>query len=292
MQYVPKGPKFDMIVLCGPFTQMDCDSPEDLVVAQAKIADVIAQLENVVCRVCYLASNREPTKVVRDQLHLTPKSVNIHNRALPLANGFFVAGFAETEGNLVPVASEDKGPAAALAGGEDSDGEVEGLGVETTNSTQIIDEMLNKMCNPANIYAVPVAGEDNNQIAETVFAAGGAPKSSKADEGDFDEELLKMQHLGIFALNYKFSHTLNHFLFHTPEKLAAAGVKLAIIAQPVDLPNPVNLPAKLGALNIVNPGSLRVNGDYSVVTINWSEGNGAWEIKSNEKYKLNINDFA
>jgi len=230
---------------------------------------------------------------VRDQLNLTPKSVNIHNRALPLAEGLFVAGFAETDGNLQQVTSEDdKG--LAIAGGEDSDGEVEGLGVESTNSTEIMDEMLMKMSDPRNIYAVPVSGEDN-QLAESVFirtAAGGETANPRTVEDEFDEDLLSMQQLGMFALNYKFSHTLNHFLFHTPEKLAACRVKLAIIAHPVDLPNPVNLPAKIGALNICNPGSLRMNGDYSVVSLHQNDENGSWEIESNKKYKLDVTNFA
>ena len=68
-KYIPLGPKFDMIVLCGPLTHMDCDSPEELVVAQARIADVIAQLENVVCRVCYLGSNNEVC-IVYNTLHI------------------------------------------------------------------------------------------------------------------------------------------------------------------------------------------------------------------------------
>ena len=33
---------------------------------------------------------------------------------------------------------------------------------------------------------------------------------------------------GIFILNYKYTHTLNHFLFHMPELLEDAGVHVCI----------------------------------------------------------------
>ena len=68
---------------------------------------------------------------------------------------------------------------------------------------------------------------------------------------------------GIFMLDYKFTHTLSHFLFHMTEGLESAGINLCII--PPNSEDSKRLPKKLGNLHILVPPSLRVEGGYCVV---------------------------
>ena len=49
-KYVKEAPVFDMIILCGPFTHRECSSQEEIALVQGDISAVVAQLENLVCR--------------------------------------------------------------------------------------------------------------------------------------------------------------------------------------------------------------------------------------------------
>ena len=181
-KYVNEAPTFDMILLCGPFTHRECSTPEEIALVQGDISALVAQLENIVCRVCYLGSEMDPTAALTEQLHLTPNSINIHARRLPVCDGLYLMGFAETAGNL-----KDVGLPEDVDRSAESDEEMEGVGVQsTTSSIEVIEEMLEE-------------GTMLNDNKATV---------------------------GMFCFHYKYTHTLNHVLFHMPNMTNKAGVKL------------------------------------------------------------------
>ena len=268
-RYVPDNAnEVDMIVACGPFTHMECKSEEELAVTKANIAATIAQLECIVCRVAYLASDHDPTEVLTEELHLTPNSVNFHARMLPLAKGLFLSGFAETRGNL---------RTSQVTDGDDNE-ELEGVSVTScVASVELLGELLQEV-RAGLVGESASAAEDGKTCSDSVKTAAG----SAAEAVDHEPSL------GLFALNYKFSHTLNHFLFHMPEDLERSRIGVAVVAPPCasdvagsedsEFPAP-KLPEKFGALNIVSPGSLRRNKTYSVLTVTQNAAD-AWEVAS------------
>ena len=113
---VAKDPYYDAIIVCGPFLHQDADdddeiTPEEEAVAMGDISTILAQCENIVCRVLYLSTERDPRSTLDNQLHLTPNSVNIHNRRLSLVQGLQISGITELEKALVshsdPVIGDD-----------------------------------------------------------------------------------------------------------------------------------------------------------------------------------------
>jgi Icc-related predicted phosphoesterase len=133
----------DAIVACGPFVGVSHDwsnTPENQAIAQADIASVIATLEQIQCRVIYLPTSLDPPLSFVSQLHLTPNSINIHARKLNLKDHLFIAGFTESNENLLPV--EDF---------ENMDDDVDLSGVEVNRgitSIQIIEDMVNSSSSP------------------------------------------------------------------------------------------------------------------------------------------------
>jgi len=84
---------------------------------------------------------------------------------------------------------------------------------------------------------------------------------------------------GIFVLNYKFSHTLNQFLFHMSDVLEKKGVDLAVITSS----NPEEtsrLPLKFGSLSIAAPKSLRHGGFYTSVQMDYDGDHSMWRSTS------------
>jgi hypothetical protein len=233
---------YDACIICGPFIHHSIDSKEDESTAIADMASIIAQFENIVCRVIYLSSDSDPTRSLSEQLSLTPNSVNIHARSLPLLDGLYLSGFTEKDSML-----------SVYSSGEDSDDETDGYEIQTSTSAKIIQEVLTN----APAYAFPEA-------------TSSFPPN------------------GIFLLNYKYSHTLNNFLFFQNDLLQSVRVKLAII--PVPQPSPqtssstnespktdvIVLPRQLRGLTIVSPPSLRLQGGYSVVTL--TQFADRWEV--------------
>jgi hypothetical protein len=285
-QFIPYDPQFDMIVLCGPLTHRECKSAEDLAVIKANISAIIAQLESVVCRVAYLASDLDPTDVLTEQLNLTPNSVNIHARCLPLDNGLFACGFAETRGNLQSGQS--------LFNADDEDELCEGVEVSSSlSSVQIISELLDELH----------ACGGQSDISDFVEAEGATPEKNHPDQNILTKPRTDVMAsssnsrsnlcvpLGLFALSYKFSFTLNHFLFHIPEQLSKAGVKVAIIAPPcgeVQALHKPKLPTSFGGLqHIVDCGSLRDDGRYAVLTLSKEDSSdGSWSVVNVEQCSL------
>lgn len=229
--FVEGSPQFDMIILFGPFVHHEIKSEEGRVTAEGDIASIIAQFENIVCRVVYLASEQDPPNTLREQMHLTPNSINIHARRMNLTNDLFVVGFTEKSedtkiGGVPP--SDDRSA--------ESDDELANTEVKSALSISIINEILD-------------AGEE-----EMV-----------GDGADYAEPIKEIMS-GIFALNYKFSHTLNHFLFHTTRQLDSAGVGLSIISSASNRDEVTRLPKKFGNQSIAALKSLRA-GFYTTIEL-------------------------
>eukprot|EP01031_Cornospumella_fuschlensis_P042406 gene42406-51796_t len=90
--------------------------------------------------------------------------------------------------------------------------------------------------------------------------------------------------LGLFAIHYHFSHTLNHLLFHMSKELQSAQVGVLIVAPPssaashtgqsdslsMAAEDATRLPKSFGGLHIVSPKSLK-KGWFSVLCLEWEE---------------------
>lgn len=226
-------PEFEAVILLGPFvgSSQSHASPEGEAITEGEMASLIAQLENIVCRVVYLPSSSDPIRSVTDQLHLTPNSVNIHARAMPLIDGLYIAGFTEMQSNLLDAQS-----------GEDSENEgAEYVHVQTSSSAQIIDDVISK----APAYCYP-----NDEVRTS----------------------------GIFLFNYKYIHTLNHFLFFQYELMQNARVKLAVIPIVDDESNKLSMPKSYKGLQIASPKSLRQLGGYTIVDMEHNSSDGSWNV--------------
>lgn len=93
--FIPYTPKYDGIIVCGPLTTGPHGTPELLAVAQGDIATILGHLENIVCRVLYLPSGRDPLILLRDQQHLTANSCNLYSRSLSLTPDLYTIGYTE-----------------------------------------------------------------------------------------------------------------------------------------------------------------------------------------------------
>jgi hypothetical protein len=239
----------DMILLCGPVCYRECETPEQIASVQGDISAIVAQLENIVCRVCILGSELDPSAIVTEQLHLTPNSVNIHGRSLSLSTGLSLLGFTETSGNLVQGKLPEDVDRSA-----DSDEELEAMNVRVESSLTSV-ELINDLLD----------------------------KARSENEGG----------RCIFAFHQKYPHTLNHLLFHMPEKLKDSGVSL-LVTPPVATTSEgeakeIRLPPKLGSLSIASPGSLRRNGEYCTVTLKRTASGASattWEVHEVKNHNL------
>ena len=168
---------------------------------------------------------------------------------MTLRDGLFISGFTETSEDLSTgktFDSEDRDMS------QNSDDEFEGVEVKQgSTSIATIEEVLS----------------EGQLRSESVLSAQPDVSSVPAS--------------GIFILNYKFAHTLNHFLFHMPERLDSAGVTLCIIPAPVSaVGEALRLPSSFGKLSIVVPPSLKTEGKYAVVSLSLVDGK--WEVDSVE----------
>jgi len=254
--FIPTSPQFDAVVVCGPFCfvqSQDAATAEERVLIQGEIGSVLAQLENIVCRVMYLGAHGDPPAAITDQLHLTPNSVNINQRVLPLADDLFIMGFTETQANLTTSGLPPDNDRSC-----ESDDELEGVEVKSgTTSVKTIEDLLQASCK--NTQGHGIGSGTFSEESQTVFANAHTPDKKSA---------------GIFALNYKFSHTLNHFLFHMPEAIENAGIKICIIPPTAGTAEPARLPTKFGNIFIAALGSLRLKGSYTIIEL--AKRDGEW----------------
>jgi len=251
--FVPQTPVFDAVLVCGPFCQGSVNKGQDEMTLQERavlmgdIGSTLAQFENIVCRVMYLGASGDfhlnTGKAVEEQHHLTPNSVNIHARSLPLTDDLYIAGFAETASNL---SSHDLPPDVDRSA--ESDDELDGVEIKAgVSSVAVLEELL------------------SNAASEARTREDGS-----GDGGDAST--------GIIALSYKYAHTLNHFLFHMPEAIEKAGVKVCIIPPAPDSTEPARLPKTFGNMTIAALGSLRAKSQYTVLELIKPSGDakGPW----------------
>jgi hypothetical protein len=246
-KFVPQPPYYDGIIAVGPFYQDEIEKKEDEAVALGDIASVIAQLENIVCRVIYLPTEKDPVPMIVSQMNLTPNSIGIHGRRLNLTPELFIMGFTEKS-----ELGQGTGP---IVPENPSYEDIENVELVSGVSVGVIKEMLDKRT------------ED------------GAEEPKKGDQSDETKN-----DTGIFVLNYRYAHTLNQFLFHMTDDLDQAGIDLVVIASPTTSSELTRLPKKFGRLSIVAPKSLR-RGFYSTVELARNEA-GAWSTALIEHHQL------
>jgi hypothetical protein len=252
--FVPQTPVFDAVLVCGPFCQglvtkeQDEMTLQERAVLMGEIGSTLAQFENIVCRVIYLGASSDlhlnmPGKEAEEERHLTPNSVSIHARSLPLTDDLYIAGFAETASNL---SSHDLPPDVDRSA--ESDDELDGVEIKAgVSSVAVLEELLSSAASAATTR------EDGS-------GEGGGAST------------------GIFALSCKYAHTLNHFLFHMPEAIEKAGVKVCIIPPAPDSTEPARLPKTFGNMTIAALGSLRLKSQYTVLELIKPSGDvkGPW----------------
>ena len=139
---IQQGRQFDLVVLCGPFTSVLNRIPisaEEEAVRVADISSIIAQFENVVCRVVFLPSDYDPSKLRSDkQLFLTPNSMGINQSMLPLTPSLCIIGFLEDESML----SHESTLPYDFDRSQESDDELEGIVIRSSSSVPAIQHLL------------------------------------------------------------------------------------------------------------------------------------------------------
>ena len=255
--------KVDLVILCGPFTSEANHIPlsaEEEAVRIADVSSIIAQFENIVCRVVYLASEYEPAKLKSSkQLSLTPNSMNINRGVLPLMSSLFIAGFLEEEGMLA-----SSGLPFDFDRSADSDDELGDVEVQAPSSASAIHALMDSLHSETAVFE----NEDS--------------KSSSSSSSNT-----------IFLLHYKYSITLNQFLFHMPEKIG--GIALSIIPQQQqENSSPsIDLPTSFGKnMTIVAPKSLRKDGHYYIIFIELQQSSAeterepSWHVSQVDEFVL------
>lgn len=247
--FIHLSPQFDCIIVIGPHGLKPSNSAEDTAVALGDMASIIAQLENIVCRVIYLPTEMEPSQVLTEQLHLTPNSVNIHGRRINLLDDMFVLGYSERSENFALSKCET---------GDDDNEDGEATQVLSGTAINIIEKLL-------------VSGEHQQPLVTT---EGNSILKSVSPPALF----------GLFALQYYYSHTLNHVLFHMMKELTYAQIKVCLLSsRNVEELN--RLPTTLGGLSLVNVKSLQ-QGFYSVLEIQRDQSSDIWKVFSNNTHAM------
>eukprot|EP01038_Epipyxis_sp_PR26KG_P004716 gene4716-6620_t len=137
-KFVPQAPIYDAVILIGPFTHKQIESKEENVIVEGEIASIVAQFENIVCRVIYLCTpDFDPVDSLTNQSHLTPNSVNIYARKMNLTQNLYITGFSESGYNL----QSSKIP-SHVDRSDESDDELENVELKSGVSLSIIQELL------------------------------------------------------------------------------------------------------------------------------------------------------
>jgi hypothetical protein len=279
--FVPASPpSFDAIVVCGPLSSSSSSSsPEAEAVATADMASAVAHLENIACRVLYVPGDQDPPRASSEQLHLTPNSVNLHARSLPLHRQLFVAGFSERALDL----TAEEAPALSSEGArhsggeeeEEEDGEEEEgiMQRQTSSSSTIVEEILSQSaacCLPSPPAAAAPA------VSECECESAPSPPPPPC---------------GIFVFNYKFAHRLNHFLFFQTELARRARLRLLVVPSLAD--TNFEFPREHNNYTIASPRSLRLEGSYTTVELELRQGGGggggeesAWGVTHMQDHTL------
>ena len=141
-QLIQRSRRFDLVLLCGPFTSALNRIPisaEEEAIRIADISSIIAQFENVVCRVVFLPSDYDPSKLRSDrQLFLTPNSMGINQSMLPLTPSLGIIGFLEDESML----NHEAPMPFDFDRSQESDDELEGIVIKSSSSVPAIQLLL------------------------------------------------------------------------------------------------------------------------------------------------------
>jgi hypothetical protein len=254
-KFVPLPPYYDGIIIVGPFSHEPYERKEDEAVALGDIATMLAQFENIVCRVVYLPAETDPLPMIVNQMNLTPNSIGIHGRRLNLAPELYIMGFTEKGDMSNGVDSAH----TALPHYE----EVENIEIVSGTSLQIMKEML------------------ANRIEQDPHNPHPIPQPSPTEVST---------ETGIFVLNYRYAHTLNQFLFHMNDELEQAAIDLCIFSSSTPSTDLTRLPKKFGKLSIVVTKSLRKGGYYTTVELQKNSeaegGGGKWTTTLIEHHQL------
>jgi len=247
--FVPLPMSVDAIIACGPFCDPALSETEEGEALRiADVASVVAQLENIVCRVLYLPSSRDPVRILTEECHLTPNSITLHGRRVKLTSNLIAMGFSEPEKTV-----EFEAP--PMINEEDVEVDVDAYQVQAGQSIQALQDLLTLPSNTSSASTASAAEETT------------VPTS-------------------IFTLSYQYAHTLNHFLFHLSEELQRAGVSIAVITS-LTSEEATRLPKKFGPLTIIAPGSLK-NGDYCLLDLQLDSSSTTerWIVEKIEHCKL------
>lgn len=276
-KFVPINHKFDLCILIGPFAHDKIDNIENNAIINGDISSMIAQFENIVCRVIYLPIESDPLNILTEQIHLTPNSLNIHGRYLNLTSNLSIMGLSEKGKNITHGKID-----SSVDRSVESDDELDHIDIIKGESIKIMNEMINNCC-------IELCSNSNSS-----YISDGDGKQKGSDnkgmilkmsgENTVDNNMMS----NIFLLNYHYSHTLNHFLFHMTSQLEEANIHLAIITtssqsttnsnqSSIPITNELDrLPSKFGNLNILVPKSLRRYGYYSIVDIAYDDVKMSW----------------
>lgn len=266
--FVPQSPPpFDAIVLCGPLSHMHISSAEEEAVATGDMSSVIAHLENIVCRVLYVPADQDPVKSATQQLSLTPNSVNLHARSLPLSSSLCISGFTEKVGDLT-----DTECTAQHHTGDDDDSDAAGMQLQSSSCATAVEQVLSSSglcCFPGEATA-NVAGATASTASTT--PPPPPPPAPSTCTSPF----------GIFVFNYKFAHSLNHFLFFQTDVALKARLRLLVIPSFAD--SNFVFPKSHSGYAIASPRSLRLLGGYTTAKLSFQEG--SWMVDSVQDHIL------
>lgn len=242
----------DVIFLCGPFniSLLDSDHSNDNnremnSISHADIGTIISLLENIVCRIIYLANENDSIDIITQQLYLTPNSCNIYGRRINLLcndkSSLYVTGFTERSDNLgVHDIKEEN---------EISDE----IDIPSKNSSMssisIIQELLTTEFNSHLQFS-----EETIELYNGKFPNNTTNPILEKNENDF----------GIFLFHYKYAHSLSYFLFHMTDIIETSKIQLVIIPT-IGRPEAERLPSTFGKFHIVTPRSLKSNKSYTII---------------------------
>ena len=268
---IRKSPEYDLIVVCGPFIHKESESKEEASVQKSEMAAIIAQLENIVCRVVYLPSESDPVDTLTEQSYLTPNSVNIHGRKMTLLNNVYIAGYTEKSDNL----RKSKLP-EDFDRTQESDDELEGVEVHSQTTSELIEDLLFSELNPQLNF---------EQSTCDLHLLSKVSQSEDLSIQSDQENSISINKFGIFLFNYKYAHSLSYFLFHMTDKIETSGVKLCII--PATSADSSRLPEIFGSLHIVTPKSLRNTGYYNKIVLT-IDNNENWKVEKVTEESIQI----
>lgn len=236
---------FDGIIVLGPF-----NTPHTY-----EMSIALAHLENVVCRVIYLPCGLDNTESLLSQVHLTPNSVNIFARKIPLANGLFVTGYSEVSSALVKSNNNEVYDDLCMD-------------YESTTTVENINELLTDSCDMNFVF---------DEQTVNLYDKWNPPLKKNA------------VNFGILALTTCFSASLNQILFHSDDLFVNSNTKMILMSHISDTgydhSTTSRLPKKVGDVDIIGVPSLKK--DKAFIAIEFTkDSSGSWSCVNQEKRSI------